>query len=206
MKTRSLAPLSIPLGLALVMLAAVCFFPPPRVAHAQAQVSPFTTSCTPGAIMQYPGYPSPPIPGGSYFCGSGQLANTWIQMTGTPALGVVSLSSQSVTNAGVALLNAPVGTYQFNYVLNQIGACATGTGTVVVQLTWTDDLLARASGSVTLTMTTTPNTVAPQQGSIGAYVSAGTNVSYTATYTACTTGTGTYSFRLATEKVTPLGL
>jgi len=178
-----------------------------------AQLNSLPTTCVPGGLndtvtLQAPGgAQSPSTPSGLWKCTAINQFTFFGSTTGnalvgaTPIGGSITFTGLSATQSGTLAASALPGLYSVSMYLDQIAACATGTGTVVVTFTYTDDVGSRTTANQTLTMTTTPASNAPVQVTLVMWNNAAANITYTSTYTACTTGTGTYSLRAVAEKV-----
>ena len=111
----------------------------------------------------------------------------------------VSVSGQ-VANINTATLFTPAvaGEYRVNYYMPSTVVCVTpGPAQVVLTLGWTDDVGARTT---TATLVLGATSTAPQSGSVVVWSTASA-ISYSTAYTACTSGTGTYSLRVTVEQL-----
>ena len=119
-----------------------------------------------------------------------------------PAVGVpyevgtaANLTAQSAT-AGPTNLSAGLpltGQYEVKWYIDERAACATpGSGQVSLVFNWTDSTLARQSTAVVLPFDATDVAADFKSGVTPLFGTSGSVVTYTATYTACTSGTATY--------------
>jgi len=120
-----------------------------------------------------------------------------------PVLLKGTISNVSQTAAfGPAPINSgtlSTGLYRVSYRARSTAACATpGPGSLQVNLAWIDELFGVSTTVITMALGSVVTN--PVQGVYILYVG-NTYVNYQAYYTACTTGTGTYSLQLTLEKL-----
>jgi hypothetical protein len=119
-------------------------------------------------------------------------------------LGVSDVTAQSASQTTVNLLasTSAAGHYLIRLYLDQNALCTTGTGLVYATVTWTDATHAHTAQTVPLTLANT--SISSPAGFIDAVVplwaAASSAISYTTTYTACATGTGTYDLHAEVER------
>lgn len=135
--------------------------------------------------------------------------------TGRNVTGVLAAQSVSLTGQTAAIgtatvcstANCPAGEYQVNIYIVSTATCSlAGPAVIAPTLSWTDDSGAKSGqavpmavlGGVTLLTslvlgTTTGNATA----SVNLWSTGAQPIQYAVSYTGCTTGTGTYSVRIA---------
>jgi hypothetical protein len=126
------------------------------------------------------------------------LGNSTNQLQGcVPSSYRLDQTGVSTANSGTpqnVASSVSAGHYQFNLYADQSAGCTTvGSGVLTISVGWTDGTHARVGATLTLT----PGTAATGTGSFvnqlnDIYVGSSSNLTLTATYTACTTGTWTY--------------
>jgi hypothetical protein len=126
------------------------------------------------------------------------LGNSTNQLQGcVPSSYRLDQTGVSTANSGspqTVASSVSAGHYQFNVYADQSAGCTTvGSGVLTISVGWTDGTHARVGATLTLT----PGTAATGTGSYvnqvnDVYVGSSSNLTLTATYTACTTGTWTY--------------
>lgn len=113
---------------------------------------------------------------------------------------VVNLTNQTAT-AGPTNIQASLsatGQFEIQYYIDERTACATpGSGQVSLTFSWTDVTAARTSAAVVMPFDSASGASSFKSGNIPLFGTSATAVSYTATYTACTSGTGAYDLRVA---------
>jgi hypothetical protein len=128
--------------------------------------------------------------------------------------GGVSVTAQTAAISTTTLCgttSCPAGQYRITAYLTSTTTCSVaGPGAVGATLTWTDETGTKTAQTLplsdnnALTFSSTLGLgVATNyaQGDITIWTSGANPVQYATTYTACTTGTGTYTLRLATERL-----
>ena len=135
-------------------------------------------------------------------------------VTATSQTGSISTATVCAATAGTACGQA--GQYRVSYDIWGSGtACSSVTaGKVVFTLTWTDaggtahttvplHLYDYKSAATNTTGTFNFNTALGTEGANGSMILStnGTVIQYASTYTACTTGTGTYNIHITTEQL-----
>ena len=119
-------------------------------------------------------------------------------------LGVSDVTGQSASQSTVNILSSTpaAGHYLVRLYLNQNAVCSTGTGNVYATVSWTDAVHAHTAVTVPLTLITTA--VSTANGYVDAAIplwsATSSAISYTTTYTACTSGTGTYDLHAEVER------
>lgn len=128
-----------------------------------------------------------------------------------PVFGRVSLTAQTAAISATNLCTSSVctvGQYKITAYLTSTVTCATpGLGAVGVTLTWQDEtgthtaqtLPLESSGALTTLATTMPlgDTTTYASGDFNIYTSGASAIQYATSYTACTSGTGTYTLRMS---------
>lgn len=119
-------------------------------------------------------------------------------------LGVSDVTAQSASQTTVNLLASTpaAGHYMVRLYVAQNALCTTGTGSVFATLSWTDATHAHTAQTVPLTLANT--TLSTTSGFIDAAIplwsATSSAISYTTTYAACATGTGTYDLHAEVER------
>jgi hypothetical protein len=119
-------------------------------------------------------------------------------------LGVSDVTAQSASQSSVNLLASTpaAGHYLVRIYLDQNGLCTTGTGLAYATVSWTDATHAHTAQTVPLTLANT--SISSPNGYIDAAIplwsATASAITYTTTYTACTTGTGTYDLHAEVER------
>jgi hypothetical protein len=107
-----------------------------------------------------------------------------------------SLGSQTLVTTGAA------GHYLVRIYIDQNALCTTGTGGVYATVGWTDATAAHTAVTVPLTLANT--SISSAYGFIDAAIplwsATSSAITYTTTYTACTSGTGTYDLHAEVER------
>lgn len=122
----------------------------------------------------------------------------------TTVLGVSDVTAQSASQTTVNLLASTpaAGHYLVRLYVDQNALCTTGTGSVFATISWTDATHAHTAQTVPLTLANTA--VSTPAGYIDAAVplwaASASAISYTTTYAACATGTGTYDLHAEVER------
>ena len=110
--------------------------------------------------------------------------------------------SASLTTQNLIASTGAAGHYQVRIYLDQSALCTTGTGLVYATVSWTDASAAHTATTVPLTLANT--SISSSNGFIDAAIplwsAASSAISYTTTYTACATGTGTYDIHAAVTR------
>ena len=119
-------------------------------------------------------------------------------------LGVSDVTAQSASQTTVNLIasTGAAGHYMVRIYVDQNGLCTTGTGSVYATVSWTDATHAHTAQTVPLTLANTA--VSTTAGFIDAAIplwsATASAITYTTTYTGCTTGTGTYDLHAEIER------
>lgn len=110
--------------------------------------------------------------------------------------------SSSLTTQNLIASTGAAGHYLVRFYLDQNALCTTGTGSVYATVTWTDATAAHTAVTVPLTLANT--TISSPNGYIDAAIplwsATSSAISYTTTYAACTSGTGTYDLHAEVER------
>lgn len=130
-----------------------------------------------------------------------------------PVYGVISSIAQTAAISTATLCAAAsctVGQYAIRAYIDSTVTCATpGPGTVGLTLTWTDETGTKSAvtvpmvvngGATLLTTMALGNTTNWASGTLTIWTSGANAIQYATTYTACTSGTGTYSLRIWAEQ------
>jgi hypothetical protein len=118
--------------------------------------------------------------------------------------GVSDVTAQSTSQTTVNLLasTGAAGHYLVRIYLDQNALCTTGTGSVYATVAWTDATHAHTALTVPLTLANT--SISSANGFIDAAIplwsSTSSSISYTTTYAACASGTGTYDLHAEVER------
>ena len=118
-------------------------------------------------------------------------------------LGVSDKTAQTASLSSQTLLSsAPsAGFYTVKLYIDQNATCSTGTGTVYATLTWTDATASHTAQTVPLTLATSVSTAVGYVNIINpVYLANASTVTYTTTFTACTTGSGSYDLHAEIER------
>ncbi len=129
-----------------------------------------------------------------------------------PVYGTVSLTGQTAAIASSTLCASATcgaGQYEVNYYLDSTVACTTaGSAAAALTIGWTDETNAKSlqvplsgagvSGGNSLGLGSTANF---GSGSITLWSAGGANLTYSSSYTGCTTGTGTYALRVVVRQL-----
>lgn len=145
----------------------------------------------------------------NFVIGSGGNATTYDGATTAglglaTVLGVSDVTAQSASQSSVNLIasTSAAGHYLVRLYLSQNGLCTTGTGAVYATVSWTDAHNAHTAQTVPLTLANTA--ISSANGYIDAAIplwsATSSAISYTTTYTACTSGTGTYDIHAEVER------
>src|SRR5581483_8031036 len=119
-------------------------------------------------------------------------------------LGVSDVTAQSASQTTVNLIasTSAAGHYLVRIYIDQNALCTTGTGLVYATVNWTDATHAHSAQTVPLTLANTA--ISTPSGYIDAaiplWAASATAITYTTTYTACATGTGTYDLHAEVER------
>ena len=145
-------------------------------------------------------------------------ASTYNNRT-TAGPGLVALFGSPVSTTGntaaiatatlCSTASCPAGQYVVEYYVNSTASCSTaGSAAASLTLGWTDDIGAKTlqlpltgagiSGGNSMALGNTSNF---GSGSFTLYSAGGAAITYSTSYTACTTGTGTYALRLAVRQI-----
>jgi hypothetical protein len=158
------------------------------VATATAHVLAYNTN----QVMAAGGYPS-------FFAGL-----TTAGLGNPVVLGVSDVTSQSSSQTSVNLIasTGAAGHYLVRLYLDQNALCTTGTGAVYATVGWTDATHAHTALTIPLTLANTA--ISSAAGFIDAAIplwsASASAITYTTTYTACTSGTGTYDLHAEVER------
>ena len=119
-------------------------------------------------------------------------------------LGVSDVTAQSASQTTVNLIasTGAAGHYLVRIYIDQNALCTTGTGSVYATVSWTDATHAHTALTIPLTLANT--TISSTNGFVDAAIpfwsATSSAISYTTTYTACTSGTGTYDLHAEVER------
>lgn len=119
-------------------------------------------------------------------------------------LGVSDVTAQSASQSTVNLLASTpaAGHYLVRLYLDQNALCTTGTGAVYATVSWTDATHAHTAQTIPLTLANT--SISSGSGYIDAAIplwsATASAITYSTTYTACTSGTGTYDLHAEVER------
>jgi hypothetical protein len=106
----------------------------------------------------------------------------------------VTAQTGSQTSTNILALTPAAGHYLVKIYIDQNALCTTGTGSVYATVSWTDASHAHTAVTVPLTLANTA--ISSLYGYIDAalpiYSATSSAISYTTTYAACATGTGSY--------------
>lgn len=110
--------------------------------------------------------------------------------------------SASLTTQNLIASTGAAGHYLVRMYVDQNALCTTGTGSVYATVSWTDVTAAHTAVTVPLTLANT--TISAANGYIDAAIplwsATSSAISYTTTYAACATGTGTYDLHAEVER------
>jgi hypothetical protein len=119
-------------------------------------------------------------------------------------LGVSDVTSQSASQSSVNLLASTpaAGHYLVRLYVDQNALCTTGTGSVYATVGWTDATHAHTAQTIPLTLANTSISAAAGyvDAAIPLWSAAASAITYTTTYGACTSGTGTYDLHAEVER------
>jgi hypothetical protein len=123
---------------------------------------------------------------------------------------VAAITTATLCAAAAGACNV-AGMYRATFYLDSSVTCATpGPAAVAVSITFTDEVGTKSAQTVPLDVTgatslsgTLPlgNTTGNATGTTSFWSTGASAIQYATTYTACTTGTGTYSIRAAVERL-----
>jgi len=119
-------------------------------------------------------------------------------------LGVSDVTAQSTSQSTVNLVASTgfAGHYLVRLYIDQNALCTTGTGNVYATIGWTD--ATHAHTALTIPLTLANGSISSTTGFVDAAVplwaASSTAITYTTTYTACTSGTGTYDLHAEVER------
>jgi hypothetical protein len=124
---------------------------------------------------------------------------------GFPVVEAVSdLTAQSASQSTVNLVSSTgaAGHYTVRLYIDQNALCTTGTGSVYATVNWTDATHAHSAQTITLNLVTAA--VSTPYGYLDAaidfWAASATAITYSTTYVACTTGTGSYDIHAEVER------
>lgn len=129
-----------------------------------------------------------------------------------PIYGTISLIGQTAAIASASLCASTTcgaGQYVVNYYIDSTASCTTaGSAAASLTIGWTDETNAKTlqvplggsgiSGGNSLTLGSTANF---GSGVVTLWSAGSANITYSTSYTACTTGTGTYAVRIAVRQL-----
>lgn len=119
-------------------------------------------------------------------------------------LGVSDVTAQSASQTTVNLIasTGAAGHYLVRLYLDQNGLCTTGAGSVYVTVGWTDATHAHTAQTVPLTLANTAISTAAGfiDAAIPLWSAASDAITYSTTYLACPSGTGTYDLHAEVER------
>ena len=119
-------------------------------------------------------------------------------------LAVSDVTAQVASQSTVNLIasTAAAGHYAVRLYISQNALCTTGTGNVYATVNWTDAVHAHSAQTVALNLIT--SAVSTPYGYVDAIIplwaASSTAITYTTTYTACATGTGSYDLHAEIER------
>ena len=119
-------------------------------------------------------------------------------------LGISDVTAQTASQTATNILASTpaAGHYLVRLYLNQNAVCTSGTGSVYATVSWTDAVHAHTAQTIPLTMIATA--VSTPNGYVDAAIplwsATASAISYTTTYTACTSGTGSYDLHAEVER------
>ncbi|MGO8759320.1 MAG: hypothetical protein ACLQG3_14470 [Terracidiphilus sp.] len=118
--------------------------------------------------------------------------------------GVSDVTAQSTSQSTVNLVasTSAAGHYLVRLYLDQNALCTTGTGSVYATVSWTDATHAHTAQTIPLTLNNTSISAAAGfiDAAIPLWSATSSAITYTTTYTACTSGTGTYDLHAEVER------
>ena len=120
-------------------------------------------------------------------------------------LATSDVTGQSASQSTVDLIasTGAAGQYMVRIYADQNALCTTGTGQVYATVNWTDATHAHSAQTISLPLIT--SAVSAPYGYIDAaiplWAASATAITYTTTYTACTTGTGSYDLHAEVDRV-----
>jgi hypothetical protein len=141
-----------------------------------------------------------PAPSGDVTIKAPSVGSTLVATEGSPS----DVTAQSASQAAVTLLTtASAGNYRISYYLDQNATCATpGSGQVYATFSWTDATHAHTAQTVALPFLSALSTTGGYLlGVVPIYSATSSAITYTTTYTACSTGTATYDLHASVEQV-----
>jgi hypothetical protein len=110
--------------------------------------------------------------------------------------------STSLTTQNLVASTGAAGHYLVRIYIDQNALCTTGTGNVYATVTWTDATASHTATTIPLTLANT--SISSSNGYVDAAIpfwsATSSAISYTTTYTACTSGTGTYDLHAEVER------
>jgi hypothetical protein len=118
--------------------------------------------------------------------------------------GVSDVTAQSASQSTVNLIasTGAAGHYLVRVYIDQNALCTTGTGSVYATVSWTDATHAHSASTIPLTLANT--SISAPNGFVDAAIplwsASSSAISYTTTYAACTSGTGTYDLHAEVER------
>jgi hypothetical protein len=118
------------------------------------------------------------------------------------AVSDVTAQSASQTTVNLVSSTGAAGHYLVRIYVDQNALCTTGTGSVFATLSWTDASHAHTAQTIPLTLANSSisSTLGFVDAAIPLWSAASDAISYTTTYTACATGTGTYDLHAELER------
>jgi hypothetical protein len=118
--------------------------------------------------------------------------------------GLSNVTAQVASQTSVNILTSTpaAGSYLVRYYIDQNAVCATpGPGQVLATFNWTDATHAHSAVTIPLPFTAALTAGAGYlQGALTLYSATASAISYTTTYTACTTGTASYDLHASVEQ------
>jgi hypothetical protein len=118
--------------------------------------------------------------------------------------GTSDVTAQSASQSTVNLIasTGAAGHYLVRIYIDQNALCTTGTGSVYATVSWTDATHAHTATTIPLTLANTA--ISSANGFVDAAIpfwsAASDAISYTTTYSACTTGTASYDLHAEVER------
>lgn len=130
-------------------------------------------------------------------CIDSDNTNYSANIAGPPKIGVINGTGISTAGSGTPqniVASVPVsGNYDLYYYIPQSAGCTTvGSGQLVSTFAWTDATTTRNSGNSNYTPDTSVGAADYSFNRVNIWAAAGTAITLTNTYTACSTGTWTY--------------
>lgn len=118
------------------------------------------------------------------------------------AVSDVTAQTASQTTVNLIASTGAAGHYLVRIYLDQNALCTTGSGSVYATIGWTDASHARQALTVPLTLANTTNSTTAGfiDAAVPLWSATASAISYTTTYGACATGTGSYDLHAEVER------